>query len=484
MGTPPSFSIVIPVYRDASALEHLLSQFDRLLSGHLIDVIVVEGSSDTQDCEQICVRHGARYLKSKLGRSHQMNTGAAEATGDYIWFLHADTQLPITIADSLREAHKSQAEWGFFRIALDGSQRIFRVIETAIFLRSKLTQVATGDQGIFIKRDLWLSQVKCYADIPLMEDVELSKRLRSFSKPLVLTSRLTTSSRRWKEHGVLSTIFLMWALRLKYWLGVSPSKLAKQYYPGIDNCSERTGGVSQSDLPQVERSSTEEKSPAVLIQMARYPELGKVKTRLSSVFDEKDCLELHKMMLERNLAELQDTLWDYQLWLTGNNLSSDYLSSLANRYPVSLHRQIGDDLGGRMLNASQSALKTSEKVVIVGSDCPYIDRAYIRRMLDQLSAGVDVVFAPASDGGYVAVAFSKENSALFSGINWGTSQVLEESERAIRAAGLFSVRLPVLEDVDHPEDLIAYYQTPDGRARLSEITLSPVAKLMLDAAAN
>lgn len=166
-------------------------------------------------------------IVSKPGRAIQMNSGAELATGDVLLFLHADTILPDDVDDVISAIDGDQF-WGRFDVRLSGQQFIFRVIESMMNLRSRLTSVATGDQAIFIHRTLF-DRIAGFSEIPLMEDIEISKRLRKISKPLCMKQKVITSSRRWQDKGIVRTILLMWKLRLYYFFGMSPERISRMY---------------------------------------------------------------------------------------------------------------------------------------------------------------------------------------------------------------------------------------------------------------
>lgn len=218
-------SIIIPVLNEETSIEVLLKQLQgHRQQGH--EVIVVDGGSKDKTIS-IAKVLADKIIQSQSGRALQMNKGAEQASFEYLWFLHADTLIPEKAVGKI-ETCLADNHWGRFNIRLSGSGVLFRIIETMINIRSSLSGVATGDQGIFVKQKTFES-VGGYSKLPLMEDVELSKKLKRVDKPVCLKEELITSSRRWEHHGVFSTIFLMWKLRFLYWLGVSAERLALQY---------------------------------------------------------------------------------------------------------------------------------------------------------------------------------------------------------------------------------------------------------------
>lgn len=223
-------SIIIPVLNDADKLRAQLESLQKARQlGH--QVIVVDGGSKDGTAQEVNQGLVDVFLETARGRARQMNHGASAADGDLMLFLHADTRLPDQAMDLLDKAMREPRRcWGRFDIRLSGSATAFRVIESAMNLRSHLTGVVTGDQGLFVRRQTF-RDIGGFPDIPLMEDVAISKLLRATSWPVRIKVAATTSSRRWEEHGVLSTMLLMWSLRLQYFLGVAPESLVRKYYP-------------------------------------------------------------------------------------------------------------------------------------------------------------------------------------------------------------------------------------------------------------
>ncbi len=220
-------SIIVPVLNEA---ENLPSLLDQLLfhEQHGCEVIIVDGGSEDGSAD-IATSAGFTVLQSPCSRARQMNVGAAQAIGDVLLFLHADTLLPDNAGVLLTSAMKrAELHWGRFDVCIVGRSHWLWLVGGMMNLRSRLTGIATGDQAIFVTRSVF-DTVEGFPDQPLMEDVEISKRLRVVSDPVCIRSCVKTSGRRWDTHGVLRTILLMWRLRWYYWRGVPASELAKMY---------------------------------------------------------------------------------------------------------------------------------------------------------------------------------------------------------------------------------------------------------------
>lgn len=229
MGPDPStarVSVIVPCLDEAAGIVTALAALAPLRTrGH--EVIVVDaGSDDTGDLARPLAD---RVLRAPRGRAVQMNRGAAAASGDLLLFLHADTRLPEGADRCIVEGlARSGCAWGRFDVRLSGRHPLLRLIERFMGWRSRLTGIATGDQGIFVARGAF-EVVGGFPEIALMEDVALSKRLRRGGRPLCLRETVVTSSRRWEESGIVRTVLLMWWLRLRYFLGADPRRLARDY---------------------------------------------------------------------------------------------------------------------------------------------------------------------------------------------------------------------------------------------------------------
>lgn len=223
----PAISIVIPALNEGAQIAAVLARLQPLRRrGH--EVILVDGGSQDDTVRQASGLVD-RVITAPRGRARQLAAGAAAAGREIVWFLHADTRI-CDRADALIGDALQGAGWGRFDVQLSGRHRrpMLRVVAWLMNRRSRLTGIATGDQGIFVRRTV-LDAVGGVPALPLMEDVELSRRLRRVGRPACIAGPLITSSRRWERHGVWRTIGLMWLLRAGYALGVSPVRLARLY---------------------------------------------------------------------------------------------------------------------------------------------------------------------------------------------------------------------------------------------------------------
>lgn len=221
-----SIAVIVPVLNESARLPALL---DDLAARDFAEIIVVDGGSTDGGAGHRGPAHArVRWLSSERGRARQMNAGAHAAGSELLLFLHADSRLPRSAVALLRAAVAAGARWGRFDVRIVPPAPLLWLVQTLMNRRSDLTGICTGDQGIFVRRDLFLDQ-RGYAEIPLMEDIELSRRLRRIARPWRIRTPLLTSARRWRQQGTWRTIANMWRLRLLYWWGVPSEKLARFY---------------------------------------------------------------------------------------------------------------------------------------------------------------------------------------------------------------------------------------------------------------
>ena len=220
-------SLVMPVWNEADVIVPALQALAPLRQRG-VELIVVDGGS-SDGTASLVAPLADQVIVSSCGRALQMNAGAAAARGDILLFLHADTQLPTESLTAIERALVDpHHDWGRFDVHIVGRSRWLALVGFMMNQRSRLSGIATGDQALFVRRSTF-DAVGGYPAQPLMEDIELSRRLRRISAPVCLRERVSTSGRRWEAHGVWRTIFLMWQLRLLYWLGTPVDQLAARY---------------------------------------------------------------------------------------------------------------------------------------------------------------------------------------------------------------------------------------------------------------
>jgi rSAM/selenodomain-associated transferase 2/rSAM/selenodomain-associated transferase 1 len=416
-----SISVIIPVFNEASRLKQNLQRLYASFAGLAsIEVIICDGGS-TDHSVQIASQFPCQITTSKPGRSYQMNAASQLAAGDWLLFLHADTTLPTDWISQLFDS----PQWGFFPVQLSGQHWIFRVIEKAINLRSRLSSIGTGDQALFFKRTLFTS-LQGFPYIPIMEDIGICKKARKKHKPSIATDSVVTSSRRWEKNGITKTIVLMWRLRFSYWLGVDPARLHQLYYPPID-------------------------MPIPVIQIfAKPPVEGNVKTRLIPDIGTSNATLVFRHCLSYALNLLRSSHCDYQIWL-----SEETQDGIFQQEPYILQQGIG--LGDRMLFALETALsdKPNNKVILIGSDCLDLKQSHFDLAITALDTN-DIVLLPTFDGGFVLIGCRVIDPLLFIHVEWSSSRVLDQT---IANAKLLNYQVHLLEmvrDIDTMADLSHY----------------------------
>ena len=225
--TPARLSVVMPALNESAGILTALQALAPLLARGAQLLVADGGSQD--DTVALARTGGAQVIDAPRGRALQMNAGAQQASGDILLFLHADTRLPLDADRLMAQAITNGPQvWGRFDVRIEGQHRMLRVIAAFMNRRSRWTGIATGDQALFMTRAAF-DAVGGFPAQPLMEDIEISKRLLKLSRPACLRARVVTSGRRWETRGVWRTVLLMWRLRLAYWRGATPERLAERY---------------------------------------------------------------------------------------------------------------------------------------------------------------------------------------------------------------------------------------------------------------
>lgn len=427
-----SLSIVVPVVDEAAGLPAALRALQPLRARGA-EVIVADGGS-TDGTWRIAREGADQVLLAPRGRAAQMNAGARVARSDALLFLHADTQLPADADRHLLQALHAGTAWGRFDVRIPSSKPLLRCVAVLMNLRSRWTGIATGDQAMFVRREVF-EAVGGFPDIPLMEDIALSALLRRKSAPACLRAPVITSARRWEHHGVLRTIALMWSLRLRYFFGADPQRLADRY--------------GYRRRPPA--------AAAAIAVMAKAPVPGFAKTRLAPAIGERAAARLHRRLaLETLHAACAADCGPLQVWCAPD-ANHRFFRALRKRCRAITSPQPGGDLGQRMAAAVAAHFAHSPDLplLLIGTDCPVLSPGHLQAAAGALTSH-DVVLIPAEDGGYVLIGFRQPVPEVFEGVAWSTAAVLDQTRERLRAAGLRWCELDPLWDLDEPADLARY----------------------------
>lgn len=426
MPAEPFVTVVIPVWNDPDALADLLPSLPPHHSTETIVVIAREERSRYQDLERRF--DTVRWLTAPRGRGVQMDAGVAEAHGRWLLFLHADCRLPPDWLDAIRHADRTpQVVGGAFRFALESSDWRARMLQTAVRLRMAVFQLPYGDQALFVKRSVF-ETVGGFRQLPLMEDVDLVRRLKRQGRLFFAPSSVTSSPRRWQRDGWFRRSAGNLLLLMKYFAGTDPEVLARQY---------------------------DGRKSAAIVLMARAPwRDGKTRLRMT---DDASHEDLRHALFEDTLEAVRQVSDADQIVACEPAGETGAMQELVGTgYEVVGQR--GDSLGDRLEQAFEDAFRHGYRsVVVVGSDIPDLPRQSLQAALTALSGATDhLVIGPAGDGGYYLIGLNRPHRELFRRIDWGTDRVLRQTLDAAAAIALPTISLGVWKDVDEPEDLARF----------------------------
>ena len=422
-------AIVVPVLNEAGTLADRLEVLAPLRARGA-ELLVVDGGS-TDLTASIALAHADRVLQAPRGRASQLNTGAAATRADVLLFLHADTQLPTDADHLIWQALQSGHQWGRFNVCIEGLHPLLPMVAWFMNLRSRLTGIATGDQAVFVQRRLF-EAVGGFTAMPLMEDIDLSQRLKAIEAPACLRERVTTSGRRWDRHGFWRTVLLMWRLRAAHALGTDAQTLALRY-------------------------GYRPRAPAAVAIMAKAPVPGLAKTRLIPLLGAAGAARAQRGFALQTLATARAaSTGNVTLWCAPD-ASHRFFRALSSRCGVSTLDQPEGDLGHRMASAMALHFKRTPHtpLLIVGTDCPALTPGHLQQAADALQS-VDAVLIPAEDGGYVLIGLRRPLPEAFARVAWSSPQVMAQTRERLRAAGASWHELPALWDVDEPPDWLRW----------------------------
>jgi rSAM/selenodomain-associated transferase 2/rSAM/selenodomain-associated transferase 1 len=421
-------AVVVPVLNEGASLMARLGALAVLRERGVV-LIVADGGS-TDETLALAATLADAVVVAPRGRAAQMNAGACHPLArcaDTLLFLHADTALPSGADALIAQALAGGATWGRFDVHIDGRHPLLPLVAALMNRRSRASGIATGDQAMFVRRTVFES-LGGFAHLPLMEDVELSARLKRIAKPVCLSERVTTDGRRWDRHGFWRTVGLMWRLRAAWAAGHDAHTLARRY-----GYTPRTG--------------------AAVAVMAKAPVPAQAKTRLVPLIGEAGAARAQRGFILRTLATARQASIGPLTLHCALDAAHRLFRLLAQRHGVVCLPQADGDLGDRMAAVMADHFTKQQKtpLLIIGTDCPALTPAHLQQAADALQTS-DAVLIPAEDGGYVLIGLRRPLPDVFQQVDWSTQRVMLQTRERLSAIGAHWVELPVLWDVDDPQD--------------------------------
>jgi rSAM/selenodomain-associated transferase 2/rSAM/selenodomain-associated transferase 1 len=421
-------AVVMPVLNEAATLPARLSALQGLRREG-VAVIVVDGGSD--DDTVAVARAGADAVAcAPRGRAAQMNAGACHPLArraDGLLFLHADTTLPMGAVDRVTQALAGGAIWGRFDVRIGGRHPLLPMVAAFMNRRSRWSGIATGDQAMFVRRAVFES-LGGFPPLPLMEDIELSTRLKALGPPACLRDQVTTAGRRWDQRGFWRTVWLMWRLRAAWAMGADAHALARRYGYAV-------------------------RAPAAVAVLAKAPVPGQAKTRLAPLLGDAGAARAQRGFILRTLATARRASTGPLTLHGAQGANHRLFHLLRERWGVACLPQAEGDIGERMVSVMVGHFANTPHLplLIVGTDCPVLTPEHLQQAADALQTH-DAVLIPAEDGGYVLIGLRRALPAVFQGVDWSTTRVMAQTRERLTQTGARWQELPALWDVDDPQD--------------------------------
>lgn len=447
-------SIIIPVFKEEDRINATIGSLVKMKGDHSVEIIVVDGDPSGSTIQ--CINHPTVITMTTLkGRAIQMNKGAAKAAGDILLFLHADTTLPEKGFDKIKtvmETGKYVA--GAFNYDIDSQNLFLRFIHYTSYLRSKISRIAYGGQGIFISRD-YFEKIGGYPEIPIMEEAELMKKIKkNKDKIYILKDRVKTSTRRYEEEGNIYGWLRNHRMRILHFFGVTPERLVK-HYPDT-------------------RRKTQKKCGLVLF--LKYPQKGTIKTRLAKRIGDSLTLRLYKCFLRDMLDKLIALPYNLHIFVTPPEKVTAMCQWLSRDLPV--HGQEGCDLGERMKQTFNNMFQMGyEYCVLMGSDFPDLPGSIITGAFEGFKTA-EAVIAPAADGGYYLIGFQRLHfcESVFQNVAWSTGKVFQQTIDIFKKE---KVRVKILQkwwDVDDLDELKEFMERNINSDSANSLTMKFLQK--------
>lgn len=420
--------IVMPVLNEAATLSAALAALAELRARGVVVIVVDGGSSD--GTATVAQSGADAVLVAPRGRASQMNAGACHALArraHVLLFLHVDTALPAGATVAIEKVLSIGALWGRFDVRIEGRHPLLPLVAALMNRRSRWSGLATGDQAMFVQRALFES-LGGFAPLPLMEDIELSARLKAIAPPACLRDTVTTDGRRWDQRGFWRTVWLMWRLRAAWAMRADAHELARRY-------------------------GYRARAPAAVVVLAKAPVPGQAKTRLAPLLGERGAARAQRDFILRTLATVRHASTGEVTLHLAQSGHHRLFYLLSQRWGVVCLPQAEGDIGDRMAAAMVDHFVHTPRqpLLITGTDCPALTPEHLQQAADALQTH-DAVLIPAEDGGYVLIGLRRALPSVFQRVDWSTPRVMAQTRQRLDQAGARWVELPVLWDVDDPQD--------------------------------
>lgn len=435
----PLLGVVVPTLNEAEHLPALLDDLSALSLPHRV-VVVDGGSSD--GTRRLAREKGAVVRTAPRGRASQLNLGARGLGTPWLLFLHADVRIPPAtrraLAEWLERAGPKTA--GVFRFRLAGDDRFWRFVELGQRLRERVSGLAYGDQGLVVHRTAF-REVGGYPELPIMEDVEIVRRLRRSHRVERIPADIVSSPRRYEREGRWLGWLRNAALITLHLVGVPPRHL-RRWYRDDGPAPDARGGTG---------ARAREPGRRTLLVFAKAPTVGKVKTRLAADIGDRRAARLYRRLGRRVVDQVRGGPYRTVLCFDPPDAEDEIRTWLGDD-DLCFRAQTPGGLGARMAAAFESAFRGAARVCIIGTDTPTVDRDAVIEAFRALD-DADVVLGPASDGGYYLLALDRPRPTLFDDVPWSTDAVLRTTLERAKDEGLRVRLLAERTDLDTVDDL-------------------------------
>jgi len=430
-GEAIKISVIIPVFKEEDRIKITIASLVKMKGDHPVEIIVVDGDSSGSTIR--CIHEPTAILMTTgKGRAIQMNKGAAKAAGDILLFLHADTILPEKAFDKIKAVMGTgKYVAGAFNYNIESRNLFLRFIYYTSYLRSKISRITYGDQGIFIRKD-YFEKIGGYPEIPIMEEVELMKKIKkNKDKIYILKDGVKTSARRYEEEGIIYGWLRNHRMRILYFFGFSPERLVK-YYPDTRRKKQNKRG---------------------LVLFLKYPQIGTIKTRLAKRIGDTLTLQLYECFIWDMLDKLTSLPYDLHIFAAPPDKVTAMCQWLGRDLPV--HGQEGRDLGERMKQTFDKMFQLGyESCVLIGSDFPDLPGSVLTDAFEGLKTA-EAVIASADDGGYYLIGFQHLHfcESVFQNVAWSTDRVFQQTMDIFKHEKIRVKTLRKWWDVDDLDEL-------------------------------